>query len=214
MSDLIESHETTEPGTCFFIEEAPTARNIRNQQTGQDGQELVSTLFIFHRGDAYPGLDRLMASWPHRGLQSFIARVNRFHQDRANPRSLAYMKETINSRMGNLDLIQTYDLSNLSTINISAFEQIIILWPDANGMGWFNIEKQVFKAKKANAPVYVLNGRKRLFELSRALWRRYRFRRFLEKSFLLEFGVLVVFFMTAPSLALWDTILEPRRRQK
>ena len=124
------------------------------------------------------------------------------------------MKETINSRIGSLDLVQTYDLSNLPAMNLSEFDQIIILWPDANGMGWFNIERQVFKAKKAHATVYVLNGRKRLFELSRTLWRRYRLRRFLEKSFFLEFGVLAVFLMTAPPLALWDTILEATRRLK
>jgi hypothetical protein len=217
MSDLIKSHETTAHGSCLFIEEAPAVRDIvasKNQQAGQDGQELVSTLVIFHRGDAYPGLERLLASWPHRSLQSFIVRLNRFHQDRANTRSLDYMKEAINSRIGSLDLAQTHDLSNLSAVNLSEFEQIIILWPDANGMGWFKIEQQVFKAKKAAAPVYVLNGRKRLFELSRALWRQYRLRRFLEKSFLLEIGVLVLFLVTAPALALWDTILEPRRRHK
>jgi hypothetical protein len=73
-------------------------------------------------------------------------------------------------------------------------------------MGWFSIERKVYGTKNPNARVYVLNGRKRLFELPRRLWLRYRIRRFLEKSFLLESGVLVVFFLTAPVLALWDLL--------
>jgi len=215
MSALTMNPETAEPRSCCFVDEAPGGRHVLklcNQQARQDGQNQVSTLFIFHRGDAYPGIDRLLARWPHSAVRSVIARLNRFHDGRANPRSLAYMKETINSRIGSLGVEQMNDLSILPRIDFSEIDQIVLLWPDANGMGWFNIERQVFRAKKAGTHVYVLNGRRRLFELPRSLWREYRVRRFLEKSFILEIGVIVLFFITAPVLTLWDMVFEPRRR--
>jgi hypothetical protein len=112
------------------------------------------------------------------------------------------MKEVIRTRLGSSGSAPGKDLSVLPPLD--TFEQIVLLWPDGNGMGWFRIERKVFRAKNATARVYVLNGRKRLFELQRRLWRGYRVRRFLEKSFLLESGVLVVFLLTAPVLALWD----------
>ncbi len=112
------------------------------------------------------------------------------------------MKEVVNTSLGSSGSAPVNDLAILPPFD--KFEQIILLWPDGNGMGWFGIERKVFRAKNANARVYVLNGRKRLFELQRRLWRRYKLRRFLEKSFLLESGLLVVFLLTAPVLALWD----------
>jgi hypothetical protein len=124
------------------------------------------------------------------------------------------MKESLNGRLGSPGLSQGNDLSILSHVNWREFDQIILLWPDGNGMGWYDIERQVFGDKKGSTPVYVLNGRKRLFELPRTLWRGYRFRRFLEKSFLLEIGVVVLFFVTAPALALWDMASEPEGRHK
>jgi len=120
------------------------------------------------------------------------------------------MKGLVDHYLGKTDLVPTYDLSMLS--RIPTVEQIILLWPDANGMGWFDIERRVFKLKRASSDVYVLNGRKRLFGLSKIQWRLIRFKRFLEKSFLLEMGVLLLFIITAPILALWDGLSQGVRR--
>jgi len=115
------------------------------------------------------------------------------------------MKEVISTRLGSSGSVPVNDLSVLPPLD--KFEQIILLWPDGNGMGWSSIERKVIRAKNATARVYVLNGRRRLFELQRRIWRGYKVRRFLEKSFLLESGVLVVFLLTAPILALWDLVI-------
>jgi hypothetical protein len=122
------------------------------------------------------------------------------------------MNDLINKQLGSVGSAPISDLSSLPYLG--KFEQIVLLWPDGNGMGWFNIERQIFREKNANTAVFVLNGRNRLFELQMALWRRYRLRRFLEKSFLLEFGFLGVFLVTAPALALWDMACDATRRGK
>ena len=186
-------------GSCWFV---GNVSPVVNHVLGNQKQQLLPTLFIYQRGHVYSTLEWLTKSWTQSPLRSLIARVDRFHQDRTNPRSLDYMQEILNRRLGEVGTTQTYDLS--VTPKWGECEQMILLWPDGNGLGWFHIERQIFRQKNPNTAVYVLNGRNRLFELKRTLWRGYRLRRFLEKSFLLEFGVLGVFLLTAPVLALWD----------
>ena len=188
-----------------LIHEMP-AMSDRVHRSRQNKRSLVPTLLIYHKGPAYPG-----ARWiPSRSVRMLFTKLGGYHAHRGNPRSLTYMKELVGRHMGDIDLVPMHDLSMLS--QVSTVEQIILLWPDANGMGWFDIERQVFKQKKASSDVYVLNGRRRLFELQRNRWRAFRLKRFLEKSFLLEIGVLSLFMVTAPVLALWDGISERRRR--
>jgi hypothetical protein len=199
---------SAEDGGCWFVGKTfPLA----HQELGTEKKQPVPTLFIYQRGHAYPALERMMKPWPN-SLRSLIARLNGFHQARINPRSLEYMKEAIKRRVGDVGSPEPHDLS--VPPKWGEFGQIILLWPDGNGLGWFNVERQMFGRANANAGVYVLNGRNRLFELRRTLWRRYRIRRFLEKSFLLEFGVLGVFLVTAPALALWDMTRDAMERGK
>jgi len=196
------NQEVKVPRTCWFIEKVSP---VWNQEGEGVRKQLVPTLFIFHRGDAYAGIERFMTKWPYHAPRSIISRLNAFHHARTNPRSFEYMKEVISTRLRSSGSAPVNDLSVLPPLE--KFEQIILLWPDGNGMGWSSIERKVIRAKNATARVYVLNGRRRLFELQRRIWRGYKVRRFLEKSFLLESGVLVVFLVTAPILALWDFVI-------
>jgi hypothetical protein len=166
---------------------------------------LVSTLLVYHKGKAYPG-----ARWiPNRFIRTLFEKLGGYHEYRGNPRSLEYMKGLVDQYLGKVDLVPTHDLSMLSCPTV---EQIVLLWPDANGMGWSDIEQRVFKLKKSSGEVYVLNGRKRLFGLSKSQWRAIRLKRFLEKSFVLEMGVLLLFVITAPLLALWDGLSQGVRK--
>lgn len=192
--------------SCWFTKEV---RPLRHQESGRAKQQLIPTLFIFHQGKAYSGLERLVKGWPDSVLRSVIFRLNSFHQARANPRSFVYMQKLINSQLGGVESAHVNDLARLPYLG--ELEQIVLLWPDGNGMGWSNIERQVLNEKNDGTAVYVLNGRNRLFELQRPLWREYRLRRFLEKSFLVEMGVLGVFLVTAPVLALWDMVCDARK---
>jgi hypothetical protein len=120
------------------------------------------------------------------------------------------MQELIKRQLGVNGSVDVDDLSSLPYLG--QFEQIVLLWPDGNGMGWYEVEEKIFREKNATTPIHVLNGRNRLFELQRALWRGYRLRRFLEKTFLLEFGALGVFFVSAPALTLWDMVCGRREK--
>jgi hypothetical protein len=193
----------SEDVSSCFIQELPLLSDRANRLR-QHERPLVSTLLIYHKGHAYPG-----ARWiPSGSIRTLFTKLGGYHEYRGNPRALAYMKELVGRHIGNIDLAPAHDLSVLS--QISTVQQIVLLWPDANGLAWFDIERQVFKRKQSGNDVYVLNGRGRLFELSKQQWRVFRLKRFLEKSFLLEIGVLALFLVTAPMLALWDGISERR----
>ncbi|WP_447983605.1 hypothetical protein [Nitrospira sp. Nam74] len=182
-----------------FVKELPVFCSRADKPTEHE-RPLVSTLLIYHKGQAYPE-----ARWiPIPSIRRLLTKLGGYHQYRGNPRSLAYMNELIRCQMGTVDLVPRHDLSLLS--QVSTFEQIVLLWPDANGMGWFDIERRVFNGRKAGSRVYVLNGRRRFFELPRKQWRLFRFKRFMEKTFLLEFVVLFLFLLTAPVMALWDSV--------
>ena len=196
--------------SCCFIQEIPSLSNRlttpMNLIDKQSKQCFVSTLFIYHKGETYPGA-RLI---PGRVLRMPFTKLSGYHEYRRSPRSFPYMRDLIASTIGNIEHVAVHDMAIVS--QVSKFEQIILLWPDGNGMGWFDIERQIFKEKRADARVYVLNGRRRLFELPRKQWRAFRLKRFLEKTFLLELGILLVFIVTAPFLALWDGIIDGMQR--
>jgi hypothetical protein len=183
--------------SCCFAQESPALSDPSKQR-------LIPTLFIYHKSETYPGAKLI----PIRSLRLLFFKLSGFHEYRGSPRPLSYMKELMHSRIGKINSSDMTETSIVSQVDVSKFQQIILLWPDANGMGWFNIERQIFKRKQADAPVYVLNGRRRLFELPRKQWRSFRVKRFLEKTFLLEVGVLLLFIVTAPILALWDGLTD------
>ncbi len=142
--------------SCCFIQEIPALSNRLNTPTNSTGKQSeegpVSTLFIYHKGEAYPGAKLI----PNRLFRLPFTKLSGYHEYRRSPRSLPYMRELIHSRIGNIDDALMKDMAIVS--HVSKFEQIVLLWPDGNGMGWSDIERQVFKGKQANAHVYVLNG--------------------------------------------------------
>lgn len=200
----------TDPDCCFTQETFALSNEFRNSADKVLEQRLIPTLFIYHKSEAYPGAKLI----PIRLLRLLFTKLSGFHEYRGSPRPLPYMKDLIYNRIGNIDSACLMETSIVSQIDVSKFKQIVLLWPDANGMGWFNIERQIFKRKQADTQVYVLNGRRRLFELPRKQWRSFRVKRFLEKTFLLEVGVLLLFIVTAPILALWDAMADGVRRNQ
>src|SRR4051794_37140342 len=120
--------------SCCFTQECPALSD-------PSGSRLMPTLFIYHKSAAYPG-----AKWiPIPSLRLLFAKLGGFHEYRRSPRPLSYMKELIHSRIGKIDCLGMMETSTISQVDVSKFKQIILLWPDANGMGWFNIERRIFK---------------------------------------------------------------------
>ena len=88
------------------------------------------------------------------------------------------------------------DLLKEASRRVGDFDSVILLYPDAIGHGYDKIESIVLGSAKQ---VYILNGRKRLFELTGEMLKKLRIRRILEKCFILEISFAVIFpFISAP----------------
>jgi hypothetical protein len=67
-------------------------------------------------------------------------------------------------------------------------------------LGFAAIESEIARLKKPWAGVRVLNGRRRDFLLTDATRRRLRRRRFLERTMIVEFAVMVAMLLVTPFL--------------
>jgi hypothetical protein len=85
-------------------------------------------------------------------------------------------------------------------------DKIILLYPDSIGLGFAAIESEITRLKKPWAGVRVLNGRRRDFLLNEATRRRLRWRRFLERTMIVEFSVMVVMLVVTPFLVVADFV--------
>jgi hypothetical protein len=121
-----------------------------------------------------------------------------------NPRDMMYMQFLVKESFKNKFII--IDINKMSPSLIKGATEVILLWPDSLGHGWFNIEKKIFIWKKKNTRVMVLNGRRRYFSLSKNLWLKYLILRAIEKFWLGEVLFFIVFLFLTPFLILYDSI--------
>lgn len=87
---------------------------------------------------------------------------------------------------------------------ISSANRIVLLYPDAIGLGYGPIEAEVFKAKKPWAVVSVTNGRRRSFILSRSARVQLAWRRVLERFMIGEMAAILAFIAVTPLLVTFD----------
>ncbi|MDI6792686.1 MAG: hypothetical protein QME81_07455 [bacterium] len=119
-----------------------------------------------------------------------------------NPRNESYMKDLVAEVFG--DDFRQIEAKDLRPEDIKKAEEIVLLWPDGNGYGWFRVESQIFAFKKRGAKVMVLNGRRRGFQLTIRLWFGYWLRRFLERFWIGELVFSAVFLVVSPLMVAWD----------
>ncbi len=94
---------------------------------------------------------------------------------RSNPRSKEYMLDLLREKFPDAEIV---DINQTRSPG-----KIILLYPDAMGLGWGKIENRL-KIQTQN--ITVLNGRKRVFEFTSSVRRMLLLRRFLEMTFLPE----------------------------
>lgn len=96
------------------------------------------------------------------------------------------VQRTLRDRAFMVALADEYACGDLTVVDdgpaltdqlIHAAERIVLLWPDGDGLGWSPIERRVWRAKRPDAAVSVLNGRRRAFALTKMLWLRFQARR-------------------------------------
>lgn len=95
---------------------------------------------------------------------------------RANPRTKQYMLDLLHHQFPDSKAVLLKDIPHTA-------EEVILLFPDAIGLGFNSLEK---KCKDRFKRIMVLNGRKRQFILNDTMKRKLLLRRFLECSFLPE----------------------------
>jgi hypothetical protein len=95
---------------------------------------------------------------------------------RANPRTFQYMKELFEQSYPGGKILDEYEIP-------ADVDKVVILYPDAIGLGQFSLEAQLRKQSKK---IFVINGRRRFFALTTPMRFKLNIRRFLESSLLIE----------------------------
>lgn len=122
---------------------------------------------------------------------------------KANPRSADYMRALFAERYPDgvfVDVAQAPDWR----AKLHGADTVVLLYPDAIGLGWYHIESAVRREKAAWAATRVLNGRRRDFLLNCTSRAGLGFRRLAEHSMLGELLALPLFLLLTPILLACD----------
>jgi len=117
---------------------------------------------------------------------------------KANPRSAAYMKERLAENWPDAAFIDVDADPGWDRVLAEA-GRVVLLYPDAIGLGWDTVERRVMRRMSAGT-IEVLNGRRRVFTLDRATRRRLRLRRRLERSMIAECAMGALMLIATPFL--------------
>ena len=109
--------------------------------------------------------------------------LHRSNEFKRNPRSRDYM-DALAREVGGGEWTLAEDNEQLTDAMIRGASRIVLLWPDANGADTAVLEERVARVKAAGTPVFVLNGRRRYFELTPEMRRRFRWRRLVQRSWI------------------------------
>jgi hypothetical protein len=153
------------------------------------------TIFIQYNGPVYPGLARVVGS-----RNRLIAALSTHIAGNGRCRTIEYMK-VLAAEHGAREVLPVACASVLPPIRRGA--EVVLLWTDANGIGCSPLERAL---KRRGARVWVLNGRRRFFELTPGRRRLLLYRRALEKFLLGEVLFTLVFFLITPALVAWDAV--------
>jgi hypothetical protein len=116
---------------------------------------------------------------------------------RANPRPFEYMKSALESIYPEAEIMLLEDIP-------PALKKVILMYPDSIGLGQGSLESYL---TKRGVELFILNGRKRHFELTSSVRRKLRLKRFLETSFLFEFLGLLFLLIFASLSTIKDKMM-------
>lgn len=124
--------------------------------------------------------------------------------ERRNPRSESYMRELASTELGQDAIVSHWP--DVTKQDYSCAEEIIMLWPDGNGYGWFSVERQLISvAQQRGIPLRVLNGRRRSFLVGGlASLVPFWVRRNMERFWIGEVAFLALFIVATPIMLFWD----------
>jgi hypothetical protein len=152
-------------------------------------------VFIQYCGPVYPGLARVLGS-----RNRLIAALSTHIAHNGRCRITEYMN-ALAAEHGAREVRGVTRASELPSVTAGA--EVVLLWTDANGIGCSPLERALYRS---GARIWVLNGRRRLFELTPGRRRLLQCRRALEKYMLGEALFTIVFFLITPGLVAWDAV--------
>lgn len=138
------------------------------------------------------------------GFKAIVRKLESHLSYRRNARSWLYMENLARENDSAFEREKVHSGEDLSTIDWKALDRVILLWPDASGMGWSPVEREVFRRMGPQTTLMVLNGRRRSFALTKTQWTTWRFRRFVDKWFIGDTAALALLLIATPFLALAD----------
>jgi hypothetical protein len=163
--------------------------------------------------------DRLTAC----NLRRFIANNRDFA---ANPRSFGYQlglveeilglghvteatclvapplsEQLVTNRFEKIGKVEIRDLAKLSVNDLQGFDVIVVVYPDALGLGQSRMEAGLLEI--ARVPVVFVNGRRRIMRLDSSARRALAWRRLLASSRVTELGLSL---LILPLAMFWATI--------
>jgi hypothetical protein len=163
-----------------------------------------TTICIFREDEPYLGLMRI-AKALHFGLLARVANKLTGHGNyRRNPRPRKYMEECASSVLPDFEKTTIVDATDIGKIQWDSVSNVVLLWRDAIGVGWSGLEREVFRRTRSGAQVHVLNGRRRYFPVSRGALTGFRWRRFLDKTFVVDVFLAALLLLLMPVLWVVD----------
>lgn len=124
---------------------------------------------------------------------------------KANPRNEEYMKSLFLEKHPDGAFVNVDSESGWET-RLESSDAVILLYPDATGLGFRPIENTVMKKVKSRNAVSVLNGRRREFAFDGVAIRQLMLRRFIERAMLGEIAAAIIFIALTPFYAAADFI--------
>jgi hypothetical protein len=151
--------------------------------------------FILYSGPAFPAMARVFGGHSRviRALSTHIS-----HNGRC--RSEAYMK-ALAAEHGAGPVQVITKAAELPQIDRN--DDVVLLWADANGVGCRAVERRLLRM---GARVFVVNGRRRSFELTPQRWWAIQCCRVLEKYLIGEVIFIIGFVLVTPWLIGWDWV--------
>lgn len=99
-----------------------------------------------------------------------------------------------------------------SKLQARHFDTVLLMFPDAIGLGWSSIERYLFALKARNYVVF--NGRQRVFVLDKETHRKLLWRRLIERSWLVEVSLGIGMAAISIPLAIYDLTWRNWKRRR
>lgn len=122
---------------------------------------------------------------------------------KANPRDEDYMRGLFHERFPEGRFINI-DRDRQWRAAAARAEKVVLLYPDATGLGFARLEREVKRLLPPWGTLSVLNGRRREFRLTPPTLLALKTRRLLERSLVAELAATFLFLAAGPILALKD----------